>query len=43
MPESSFLLNHPGLFYGQSSEICGAKHRFMPIVFERISISNFIK
>lgn len=31
------------LFYGQCSEICGANHRFMPIVIERISSNFFIK
>merc|ERR1711872_810331 len=37
-----FLINGPGLFYGQCSEICGANHRFMPIVVERVSISSFL-
>lgn len=26
--------NHPGVIYGQCSEICGANHSFMPIVLE---------
>lgn len=38
-----FYLNRPGLFYGQCSEICGANHRFIPIVIERISPKYFIK
>nr|YP_010610493.1 cytochrome c oxidase subunit II [Agrilus discalis]WAP90833.1 cytochrome c oxidase subunit II [Agrilus discalis] len=38
-----FLLNRPGLFFGQCSEICGTNHSFMPIVLESISPSNFIK
>nr|YP_010227841.1 cytochrome c oxidase subunit II [Cryptocercus pudacuoensis]UDD86627.1 cytochrome c oxidase subunit II [Cryptocercus pudacuoensis] len=39
----SFLINRPGLFFGQCSEICGANHSFMPIVIESISTNNFIK
>jgi cytochrome c oxidase subunit 2 len=38
----TFLVNRPGLFFGQCSEICGANHRFMPIVVERISINSFL-
>nr|UYS78243.1 cytochrome c oxidase subunit II [Episymploce forficula] len=40
--QTSFLINRPGLFYGQCSEICGANHSFMPIVIESISINKFI-
>lgn len=32
----------PGLLYGQCSEICGANHRFMPIVLEAVSPKDFI-
>nr|AYQ19015.1 cytochrome c oxidase subunit 2 [Ptilodactylidae sp. 2 ACP-2013] len=39
----SFMINRPGLFYGQCSEICGANHSFMPIVIESINSSTFIK
>lgn len=35
-------INRPGLIYGQCSEICGANHRFIPIVIERVSINQFI-
>lgn len=38
----SFLINRPGLFYGQCSEICGANHSFIPIVIERVSINSFL-
>nr|YP_009373405.1 cytochrome c oxidase subunit II [Neostylopyga rhombifolia]AQD17626.1 cytochrome c oxidase subunit II [Neostylopyga rhombifolia] len=38
----SFLINRPGILYGQCSEICGANHSFMPIVIESISTNNFI-
>ena len=37
-----FLLNRPGLYFGQCSEICGAKHSFMPIVIERVSVEAFL-
>lgn len=36
------IINRPGLFYGQCSEICGANHRFMPITVEAISINSFL-
>lgn len=39
----NFFINRTGLFFGQCSEICGANHRFIPIVLERISPKNFIK
>nr|YP_010868377.1 cytochrome c oxidase subunit II [Caridina pseudogracilirostris]WGU19663.1 cytochrome c oxidase subunit 2 [Caridina pseudogracilirostris] len=38
----SFMLNRPGLFYGQCSEICGANHSFMPIVVESTTTPNFL-
>nr|YP_005351193.1 cytochrome c oxidase subunit II [Periplaneta americana]ADD71928.1 cytochrome c oxidase subunit II [Periplaneta americana] len=38
----SFLINRPGVLYGQCSEICGANHSFMPIVIESISTNSFI-
>nr|YP_010988663.1 cytochrome c oxidase subunit II [Allanaspides hickmani]WOR80968.1 cytochrome c oxidase subunit II [Allanaspides hickmani]WOR80981.1 cytochrome c oxidase subunit II [Allanaspides hickmani] len=38
----SFLLNRPGLFFGQCSEICGANHSFMPIVIESTPATNFL-
>lgn len=40
--QTNFFLRRPGLFYGQCSEICGANHRFMPIVIESISLNKFI-
>nr|URX52691.1 cytochrome c oxidase subunit II [Glyptotermes sp. 1 AB-2022a] len=40
--QCSFLINRPGLFYGQCSEICGANHSFMPIVIESTSTNAFI-
>nr|AAX20056.1 cytochrome oxidase subunit II [Ceratitis venusta] len=41
--QTNFLMNRPGLFYGQCSEICGANHSFMPIVIESIPSNFFIK
>nr|YP_009740786.1 cytochrome c oxidase subunit II [Ruidocollaris convexipennis]QID03774.1 cytochrome c oxidase subunit II [Ruidocollaris convexipennis] len=41
--QTNFLLNRPGLYYGQCSEICGANHSFMPIVIESINTKTFIK
>lgn len=37
-----FLITRPGLFYGQCSEICGANHRFIPIVVESVSVNSFL-
>nr|YP_008238982.1 cytochrome c oxidase subunit II [Palinurellus wieneckii]AGN95853.1 cytochrome c oxidase subunit II [Palinurellus wieneckii] len=38
----SLMINRPGLFYGQCSEICGANHSFMPIVVEAVSVDYFL-
>ncbi len=38
----SFLINRPGVYYGQCSEICGSDHSFMPIVVEGVSQEKFI-
>nr|WHM51786.1 cytochrome c oxidase subunit II [Anacanthotermes sp.] len=40
--QASVMINRPGLFYGQCSEICGANHSFMPIVIESVSTNSFI-
>nr|URX53540.1 cytochrome c oxidase subunit II [Longicaputermes sinaicus] len=40
--QCSLLINRPGLFYGQCSEICGANHSFMPIVIESVPTNTFI-
>ena len=37
-----FISQRPGIFFGQCSEICGANHRFMPIVIEIININAFL-
>nr|YP_010924963.1 cytochrome c oxidase subunit II [Scalpellum stearnsi]WKB17941.1 cytochrome c oxidase subunit II [Scalpellum stearnsi] len=38
----TFLINRPGIFFGQCSEICGANHSFMPIVVESVSLKSFL-
>lgn len=38
-----FSSKRRGIFFGQCSEICGANHRFMPIVLESVSFDKFIK
>nr|YP_010334349.1 cytochrome c oxidase subunit II [Polypedates mutus]UNH90297.1 cytochrome c oxidase subunit 2 [Polypedates mutus] len=40
--QASILVAHPGVYYGQCSEICGANHSFMPIVVEALPILNFL-
>lgn len=38
----SFLINRPGVYYGQCSEICGSNHSFIPIVLEAVDLDSFI-
>nr|AHG94124.1 cytochrome oxidase subunit II [Amynthas sp. YN201109-08] len=38
-----FTTSHPGVFYGQCSEICGANHSFMPISMEVVDSKSFMK
>nr|YP_010988494.1 cytochrome c oxidase subunit II [Seriana bacilla]WMP41089.1 cytochrome c oxidase subunit II [Seriana bacilla]WMP41090.1 cytochrome c oxidase subunit II [Seriana bacilla]WMP41092.1 cytochrome c oxidase subunit II [Seriana bacilla]WMP41093.1 cytochrome c oxidase subunit II [Seriana bacilla]WOR80599.1 cytochrome c oxidase subunit 2 [Seriana bacilla] len=40
--QGNILMNRPGLFYGQCSEICGANHSFMPIVLESVNMNGFL-
>lgn len=37
-----FICRRPGIFFGQCSEICGANHRFIPIVLEAVSGETFV-
>nr|UAJ48159.1 cytochrome c oxidase subunit II [Metaphire posthuma] len=37
-----FTTSHPGVFYGQCSEICGANHSFMPIAMEVVDSKSFM-
>nr|QFZ89400.1 cytochrome oxidase subunit II [Megascolecidae sp. SC201729-01] len=38
-----FTTSHPGVFYGQCSEICGANHSFMPVAMEVVDSKSFMK
>lgn len=38
-----FSIKRSGIFFGQCSEICGANHRFIPIVLEVCPIRSFLK
>lgn len=40
--QTNFIINRPGLLYGQCSEICGTNHRFIPIVIESVPSYTFI-
>nr|YP_010363488.1 cytochrome c oxidase subunit II [Atkinsoniella thalia]UNZ12589.1 cytochrome c oxidase subunit II [Atkinsoniella thalia] len=40
--QGSIMMNRPGLYFGQCSEICGANHSFMPIVMESVNLKSFI-
>jgi cytochrome c oxidase subunit 2 len=39
--ETSFTIEKPGLYFGQCSELCGARHAFMPIAVEAVSPAEF--
>ena len=39
----NFLINKPGVYYGNCMELCGAQHRFMPITLEVINMRDFCK
>nr|YP_009994711.1 cytochrome c oxidase subunit II [Zyginella minuta]QNP08949.1 cytochrome c oxidase subunit II [Zyginella minuta] len=40
--QGNIMMNRPGLYYGQCSEICGANHSFMPITLESVNMPTFI-
>ena len=39
--EKSFTIEKPGVYYGQCSELCGARHGFMPIAVEALPPAEF--
>ncbi len=39
--ETSFIIPRPGVYFGQCSELCGARHAFMPIAVEAVSPAVF--
>nr|AZL35870.1 cytochrome c oxidase subunit II [Cosmoscarta exultans] len=41
--QMGFIINRPGVIFGQCSEICGSNHSFMPITIESVKMSMFIK
>ncbi|MBX3593757.1 MAG: cytochrome c oxidase subunit II [Sphingomonas sp.] len=39
--ETSFTIEKPGVYFGQCSELCGARHGFMPIAVEAVEPAVF--
>ncbi|MGK2910082.1 MAG: cytochrome c oxidase subunit II [Sphingobium sp.] len=39
--EKNFTIEKPGVYYGQCSELCGARHGFMPIAIEALPPAQF--
>ncbi len=39
--ERTMTINEPGIYYGQCSELCGAKHGYMPIAIEAVPRPQF--
>ncbi|WP_421853653.1 cytochrome c oxidase subunit II [Novosphingobium sp.] len=39
--EKVLFINKPGVYYGQCSELCGARHGYMPIVVEALPRAKF--
>ncbi len=39
--EKSLTITKPGVYYGQCSELCGARHGFMPITVEALPPAKF--
>lgn len=39
--ELTFTVEQPGVYYGQCSELCGARHAFMPIAVEAVPAAQF--
>jgi cytochrome c oxidase subunit 2 len=39
--EKSLMITKPGVYFGQCSELCGARHAFMPIVVEALPPEKF--
>lgn len=39
--ETSFTVDKPGVYFGQCSELCGARHAYMPIVVEAVEPAVF--
>jgi len=41
--ETWFKVDHPGVYYGQCSELCGIKHGFMPVVVEALAPADYAR
>lgn len=41
--ETTFTIEREGVYYGQCSELCGARHAFMPITVEAVSPAEFAR
>ncbi len=39
--ERLLTINEPGIYYGQCSELCGAKHGYMPIAIEAVPMERW--
>ena len=39
--EKLLFINRPGVYYGQCSELCGARHGYMPIVVEALDRPHY--
>lgn len=39
--EVTFQVDKPGVYYGQCSELCGARHAYMPIAVEAVAPAQF--
>jgi cytochrome c oxidase subunit 2 len=39
--ETSFTIEKPGVYFGQCSELCGARHPYMPIAVEAVPPAEF--
>nr|UZT67578.1 cytochrome c oxidase subunit 2 [Tessmannella kiplingi] len=38
----NLMINRPGIYFGQCSEICGMNHSFMPICIEATNLKTFL-
>ncbi|MHA6334213.1 cytochrome c oxidase subunit II [Qipengyuania sp. CAU 1752] len=39
--EKMLTINEPGIYYGQCSELCGARHGYMPISVEAVPMAQY--
>jgi len=39
--EVNFQIDRPGVYFGQCSELCGARHAYMPIAVEAVPVAQF--